>query len=49
MSVFRSLFRPVAAALTAVRVLGRLPKAGDYLITPNGDFLTDELGNRLTA
>lgn len=47
---YRPAQLPLTAAIAAVLGGGIKPKPGDYLLTTrNGDYLTDELGNRLTA
>jgi len=47
----RSIAYRITEQLTSVvRSLGIIPSAGDYLLdAPAGNYLTDEIGNRLTA
>ena len=46
----RPILSSLSDAITAALGGGIRPNPGDYLLTAfGGDYLTDELGNRLTA
>lgn len=50
----RALFRPVISPLVRrvaalAHAMGRIVRPGDYLLDESKNYLTDELGNKLTG
>lgn len=46
----RPLVRPLVRRVTALaHAMGRIVRPGDYLLDESKNYLTDELGNKLTG